>query len=262
MKQDTTRRRLLRSLAGLPLLAVGLGSASAAPSGSVGPTIARLIAQSRKQGGVSARMAFISHELLGVRYQGYTLIGGPKRPEVFVVRDDAFDCVTFCEFVLAAAVSHDAAAFEPSLRRIRYDHGRVQWNRRNHLFADWCERNVENGMCSRVELPGSMTVAKTMDAVGAPGQRHWSIPAVPPKALVSHRAMLAAGDIVGFVSHRSDLDYFHTGLIAFAPDGSVLLRNASQAHRRVLNEDFQAFASRYGVRHVTVLRPAENPPAA
>ena len=49
-------------------------------------------------------MAFISRGLLGVRYQANTLTAGPRRKEVFVVRDDAFDCVTFCEVVLAAAL--------------------------------------------------------------------------------------------------------------------------------------------------------------
>lgn len=82
------------------------------------------------------RIEFISGALLGKKYRNDTLIGGPRRPEVLVVRDDAFDCVTFCEVVLAAASAHDMPEFETVLRRIRYDHGEVQWNRRNHAFTD------------------------------------------------------------------------------------------------------------------------------
>ncbi len=50
---------------------------------------------------------------MGTRYQGYTLIGGAKQPEEMVIRDDAFDCVTFCEVVLAAAAARNRAEFEP-----------------------------------------------------------------------------------------------------------------------------------------------------
>ncbi len=76
-----------------------------------------------------------------------TLIGGPRQPEKFVVRDDGFDCVTFCETVLAAADAHDLASFETQLRAIRYRNGVVDWRERNHDFAAWCARNVANGLC-------------------------------------------------------------------------------------------------------------------
>ena len=61
-----------------------------------------------RKGPISQRIDFISGALRGTRYQGYTLIGGPQRPEQFVVRDDAFDCVTFCETVLAAAIARQS----------------------------------------------------------------------------------------------------------------------------------------------------------
>ncbi|MGC2073782.1 MAG: N-acetylmuramoyl-L-alanine amidase-like domain-containing protein, partial [Pseudolabrys sp.] len=67
--------------------------------------IGRLINEARQKGTVSQRIDFISGTLRGTPYLGYTLIGGPTRPEKFVVRDDAFDCVTFCETVLAAAIA-------------------------------------------------------------------------------------------------------------------------------------------------------------
>ena len=97
-----------------------------------------------------------------MRYQANTLIGGPKHPEQFVVRDDAFDCVTFCEVVLAAAIARDIGGFETALRRIRYDHGKVQWDQRNHYFADWCKRNIENGICQPVAIEPSVMIDKTV----------------------------------------------------------------------------------------------------
>lgn len=257
MERLTTRRTLLGLLAGLPLLAAGTVPSRAAERAA----IARLIARAASRGSVSARMAFISGALLGVAYREHTLIGGPRRPETFVVRDDAFDCVTFCEFVLAAAISHDYAAFEAALRRIRYWHGEVQWNRRNHLFADWCARNVGNGICERVAIAGAEPVAKTMPAVGLPGRRHWSLEGIPPRVLLANRARLADGDIVGFVSRRASLDYFHAGLLSLPKAGGLVLRHASQSHGRVLDEDMASFLAVNGVRYVTLLRPADKPPA-
>ena len=111
--------------------------------------IGRLIAEGRAHPGLSERIDFISRSLLGVRYQSNTLIGGPKLQEVFVVRDDAFDCVTFCEVVLAAALSRDVPEFETVLRRIRYEHGQVQWADRNHYFADGAVARSRTGSASR-----------------------------------------------------------------------------------------------------------------
>ena len=90
---------------------------------------------------------FIAAALRGTRYRGYTLIGGPRRPEKFVVRDDAFDCVTFCETVLAAARASNLDEFETALRTIRYHNGVVAWRERNHYFFEWGQHNVENKTC-------------------------------------------------------------------------------------------------------------------
>src|SRR5688572_21390075 len=103
MGEGTTRRTFLRLIAGAPLLHA---AGDAALAGKV-PLIGRLINEARPLRQVGQRMDFISSKLLGVRYQAHTLIGGPKHPERFAVRDDAFDCVTFCEVVLAAAIARD-----------------------------------------------------------------------------------------------------------------------------------------------------------
>src|SRR4029434_1593049 len=93
--------------------------------GAAEPRIEGLIAQSRGKGTISQRIDFISAVLRGIQYQGNTLIGGPNRSEKFVVRDDAFDCVTFCEIVLAAAIASDRSEFDTVLRNIRYHNGVV-----------------------------------------------------------------------------------------------------------------------------------------
>jgi N-acetylmuramoyl-L-alanine amidase-like len=261
MSPIASRRHILRLISSLPLLVAG--TAQAVPAKSVPRrTIAQLIEESRRFERVSQRIDFISYALLGVRYQGQTLIGGSKTPERFVVRDDAFDCVTFCEVVLAAAIAGDLREYETALRRIRYDQGVVQWDRRNHYFADWEKRNIENGICEPVAIEPSTVIDKTVTWHRAFGRHRVTLVAIPRTALMAHAAKLLPGDIIGFTSRRADLDYFHTGLIAFASDNTLLLRHASQSRGRVLDEKMATFLAANPVTAVTVLRAAERAPVS
>ncbi|MEX0841798.1 MAG: N-acetylmuramoyl-L-alanine amidase-like domain-containing protein [Xanthobacteraceae bacterium] len=242
-----SRRIFLQWLAGAPLLVFGVDAKAHNAS-----RIARLIEEARTYPDVSRRIDFISRALLGMRYRADTLIGGPRRPEVFVVRDDAFDCVTYCETVLAAALAKDLREFEGILLRIRYEHGKVRWDERNHYFADWNDRIVEKHICRPVEMSPSVAIEKTVD--GELGPRKVSITGIAPSTLMANRQLLRNGDVIGFVSRRSRLDFFHAGFIAFAKKGTLLLRHASQSHGRVVDEDMQAFLAANGVRYVTLLR--------
>jgi hypothetical protein len=257
MSPTRTRRNMLRLMAGLPLFAAG-ATAAAAKAEPIG----RLIEQARALPQMAQRIDFISHALLGVRYQAHTLIGGPNYPERFVVRDDAFDCVTFCEVVLAAAIAANASEFETALRRIRYDHGNVQWHQRNHYFADWSQRNIANGICQAVKIEPSLVIDKTVTWHREFGRHPVSILAVPKAALREQAELLSPGDIIGFTSRRSDLDYFHTGLIAFDRDRTLLLRHASKSRGRVIEEKMTTFVTLNPVKYVTLLRAAERPPVA
>jgi len=252
----TTRRKILRLIVCSPLLAGGSRTAFAAKAAAV----ERLIEQARALPTVSQRIDFISGKLIGVRYQAETLIGSPKQPERFVVRDDAFDCVTFCEVVLAAAIAGDFIEFETLLRRIRYDRGNVQYDQRNHYFADWCKRNIENGICKPVAIEPSVVIDKTVTWHREFGRHPVSIVAVSKETLLQKSRLLAPGDIIGFTSRRSDLDFFHTGIVAFGKGGELLLRNASQSRGRVMDDKMTTFVTVNPVTYVTLLRAAENTP--
>jgi hypothetical protein len=219
--------------------------------------IERLIAQAKPYPAISQRIDVISHALLGHRYQADTLIGGPRKAEVFVTRDDRFDCVTFCETVLAAAKAHDLPSFEAELRAIRYRNGVVDWRERNHDFAAWCERNTIAGLCKPVSLGDSVEIRKRLDTPRALGHRDYLIAAIPSAALLERQSMLERGDIVGFVSRRSSLDYFHTGFVTFDGKGTLVLRNASQSRGRVLDQPMQQFLRINRVRYVTIVRPQD-----
>src|SRR6478672_2322260 len=177
---NLNRRSALHLLAGGAALAAGVTPGSTAEA-----RIDRLIKEARDKGPISQRLDFISGALRGTRYEGYTLIGGPRRPEKFVVRDDAFDCVTFCETVLAAAIAGNAGEFGAALRSIRYHNGVVSWRERNHYFFEWGQHNIENKICSAVNLPGSVKIEKTVYWHKELGKRRFSIIVIPRTVLLS-----------------------------------------------------------------------------
>ncbi len=252
MGQPITRRTVLRLMAALPLVAAAGSPAFARRR----PSIGRLITEARTRPTVSERMAFISHALLGARYRANTLIGGPRRKEVLIVRDDAFDCVTFCEVVLAAARARDLTEFEASLRGLRYAHGDVKWEKRNHYFADWSRRAVENEICRPIAIEPAVTIEKTVNWRNL-GKREVSLIAIPRAALMTNKHLLASGDVIGFVSRRPNLDVYHTGLIALGKGGELMLRHASQRRGRVVDDRLDRFVAANRVQYVTLVRAAD-----
>ena len=78
---------------------------------------------------------------------------------------------------------------------------------------------------------------------------------------MTNRKMLQAGDVIGFVSRRSELDFFHTGFIAFDRRGALMLRHASRSRGKVVDDDMASFVTATGVKYVTLLRADEKPAA-
>jgi Protein of unknown function (DUF1460) len=247
-----SRRQILQFLAFGAVWAGG-GRLSVAGTARIG----ELIEQAQALPSVAQRIEFISNALRGARYRGYTLIGGPRQPEKFVVRDDGFDCVTYCETVLAAANARDLAAFETNLRTIRYHNGLVEWRERNHYFFEWSQHNVENKICRAIAMDGAVELQKSVYWHRELGRRRFSMSVIPRAALLANKSELAPGDIIGFVTTRPNLDYFHVGFVAFGNGGELLLRHASLSRRRVVDERMDRFLSVNRVRYVTLLRAEE-----
>jgi Protein of unknown function (DUF1460) len=247
-----SRRDALRLLAGSLCFAAAPYRASAGEA-----RIDRLIGEARTQGNLSQRITTISRALIGTRYRGDTLIGGPRKAEQFVVRDDGFDCVTYCETVLAAAYANNADEFRSMLRTIRYHNGVVAWRERNHYFFDWARHNVENKLCRTILLDGAVAMDKTVYWQKALGRRRFRMPVIPQASLFANKTLLVNGDIVAFVTRRPNLDYFHVGLIVFDDKGQLTLRHASLTHGRVLDERMDRFVAQNSVRYVTLWRPQE-----
>jgi hypothetical protein len=243
---------MLQLLAGAGALAAGVR-----PSEAGQARIDRLILAAQPKTSVAQRIDFISRALIGSEYRGFTLIGGPSRPEKFVVRDDGFDCVTFCETVLAAAIATEPAGFADALRAIRYRDGIVDWYARNHYFFEWGLHNIENGVCRAVAFDGAVDIDKTVYWHKALGRRRFDMHVIPRAVFMDNAALLRTGDIVGFVTERPNLDYFHVGFIAFGKDGELLLRHAAKSRGEVVDERMARFVRVNSVRYVTLLRPQE-----
>ena len=234
----------------------GLAAFAARPAFAGETRIDKLILPAKAQGDISARIDFISRALIGTEYRGYTLVGSQKSPEKFVVRDDAFDCVTFCETVLAAAIAADPSAFDATLKTIRYRDGIVAWRERNHYFFEWGQHNIENRLCRPIIMDGAVQIEKTVDSERGLSRRHFVMQVIPRALFMNNVALLMPGDIVGFVTHRPNLDYFHVGFVAF-DKGEFMLRHAARSRGRVLDERMSRFVAVNGVRYVTLLRPQE-----
>ncbi len=254
MPLTANRRDILR------FLACGAAVAAAGPSQAGEARVERLIAEAQRFSSISQRIDFISAALRSTRYRSYTLIGGPHRPERFVLRDDGFDCVTFCETVLAAAGARDRPEFEANLRQIRYHNGTVNWFERNHYFFEWSRHNIENKICRAVALDGAVEIEKTVYWHRELGKRKFAMQVIPRAVFLANKEKLVNGDIVGFVTQRPNLDYFHVGFIVFGGDGELLLRHAALSRHRVLDERMERFVAHNHVRYVTLLRPEQ--PAA
>jgi hypothetical protein len=245
-----SRRALLR-------FAAVSAACAAAPGVAEEKQLPRLIEQAHKFDTIGERIAFISHAFLGRPYVSNSLIGSATEPERFVVREDAFDCVTYCEIVLAAARSQTPKAFKPELRKIRYRNGEVDWYMRNHYFIDWSIDNIANGVCRAVLLPGAEKISKTLTFMHQPGARPVSFMCNSRADVFANADRLKTGDIAGFVSLRPGLDFYHTGFIIVQPDGALWLRHASLSQHHVLEQPLAKFCDMNGVRLMTLLRPQE-----
>jgi hypothetical protein len=133
----------------------------------------------------------------------------------------------------------------------------VAWRERNHDFAAWCAHNVADGACEPLSLGPVTDLRKVLDTPRALGRRSYTIAAISRAALMAGRGTLHDGDIIGFVSKRSSLDYYHIGLVMFGSKGEFMLRHASESHGRVFDQPMQQFLAVNRVRYVTLLRPRE-----
>src|ERR1051326_1875630 len=111
--------------------------------------VERLLSKTKSYSSAGVRIEILSRQFLKRPYQTNALIGSADTPEVLTVSLDAFDCVTYIETILALSLASNADEFIEWIRKLRYQGGRVAWERRNHYMTGWIRSNVRAGALRR-----------------------------------------------------------------------------------------------------------------
>ena len=218
--------------------------------------VEELLSKTKPNRSAGDRIEFLSRSFLGKPYKISPLIGASDTPEVFTVSLDEFDCVTYIETVLALSLASSMDEFLEWLRRIRYESGRVKWERRNHYMTDWIRSNIRAGALRRLSfprLPAVMKEKKLDDVPGLPPVRS-RFSCVPRTAMKKLLREMQTGDLIFFASTRKRLDVFHCGIIIV--DGvRVLVRHASRSRGGVVEQELNEFLKANRMAGVIIARP-------
>lgn len=217
--------------------------------------VAQLLSQVKSDPSIASRIETLSRYFLGRAYQPDPLIGSAHIAEVFTASLARFDCVTYIEAVLALARASNVDDFVEWLRTIRYEHGKIQWKRRNHYMTQWIRNNVREGIVT-VSMPAVPTISKqhVLNVVPGLDPQRTRMKYVPRAAVPRLKVHLQTADLIFFVSTRPNLDVFHAGIIV--RDGkNILMRHASRSLGSVVEQKLTEFLKANRLAGVIVARP-------
>ncbi|HVB81943.1 MAG TPA: N-acetylmuramoyl-L-alanine amidase-like domain-containing protein [Candidatus Binataceae bacterium] len=220
--------------------------------------VERLLSKTKNDRCAGSRIDVLSRHFLGHPYKPNPLIGSPDTAEVFTSSLDGFDCVTYIETIVALARASNIDDFTEWLRKIRYERGRIQWERRNHFMTQWIRNNTRQGIIRPVSMPAVPIVSRerVLNVVPGLAARRTCVKCVPKAAVPRLEPHLQSGDLIFFASTRKHLDVFHAGIIA--RDGKrVLMRHASRSRGLVVEQELSDFLKANRMTGVIVVRPQE-----
>src|ERR1700732_1585260 len=218
--------------------------------------VEQLLSETKHVDSASRRIDFLSRQFLGHPYQPNPLIGSADTVEVFTASFDGFDCVTYIETIVALARASNVDDFTEWLRRIRYERGRIQWERRNHYMTFWIRNNVRKGIIRPVSMPAVPILSRERVLNVVPGlvAQRTRVKCVPKPAVPRLEPHLQSGDLIFFASTRKNLDVFHAGIIARNGE-RVLMRHASRSQGFVVEQELGDFLKANRMAGVIVVRP-------
>ncbi|MGA7871137.1 MAG: N-acetylmuramoyl-L-alanine amidase-like domain-containing protein [Candidatus Binatus sp.] len=228
----------------------------AQPRGLSRRRVERLLSQTKHDHSAARRINVLSRRFLGHPYKPNPLIGSADTAEVFTASLDGFDCVTYIETVLALARASNVDDFTEWLRKIRYERGRIQWERRNHYMTLWIRNNLRQGIIRPVSMPAVPTLSRerVLDVVPGLAPQRTRVKCVPKPGLPRLERYLQTGDLIFFASTRKHLDVFHAGIIV--RDGrKVFMRHASRSRGLVVEQKLSEFLKANRMAGVIVVRP-------
>jgi len=218
--------------------------------------VQQLLSKARYERLAGRRIEVLSRQFLGSSYKPNPLIGSAHTPEVFTVSLEGFDCVTYIETVLALARADSVDDFIKYLRKIRYEQGRVQWDRRNHYMTGWIGNNLRDGIIGPISISAVPLVSRqrVLNVVPGLAAQPTCVRCVPKHATRRLEPLLEDGDLIFFASTRKNLDVFHTGIIV-RNDGKLILRHASRSRGLVVDQELSEFLKANRMAGVIVARP-------
>ena len=228
----------------------------AQPRGLSRRRVQQLLSETKHDRCAGSRIDVLSRHFLGHSYKPNPLIGSADTAEVFTASLDGFDCVTYIETILALARASNVDDFIEWLRKIRYEQGRIQWERRNHYTTLWIRNNTREGIIKPVSMPAVPILSRERVLNVVPGldPQRTRIKCVPKAAVPRLAAHLQSGDLIFFVSTRKHLDVFHAGIIVRDGNG-VLMRHASRSQGGVVEQELSEFLKANRMAGVIVARP-------
>ena len=201
------------------------------------------------------RLERISARALGTPYKLGPLGEGENAPydRQPLINLQQVDCVTFCEQSLALALAPNYRDAVKILQKIRYQHGEIKMECRNHYFmADWIPNNRWLVEDISALLPGAVPLERTIshktlfENQGFQGiqvrqpNRTLQIKYVPEDQLEKVLPRLKSGDIGVLIQNRPGIFAAHTGLV-IRKGQEVFLRNATSLQpEQVVDTPFSA----------------------
>ena len=209
----------------------------------------------------AARIAAYSELALGTPYGADSLGEGSggtcdKDPLMDLSRAD---CVTFCEQILALAISAGYEEAFQNLQKIRYHRGIIHFATRNHfVMADWLPHNqwLLKDITEETGGPLCQEMEKTIDrrdfaasrgcadaAAGMQPQRI-SIRYIPTRHLLTTSSQLKGSEILVLITAREGIFASHLGFIIKDSSGALRFRHASLTHKKVIDEPLESLYRR------------------
>src|SRR6202522_4087550 len=145
----------------------------------------QLLSRTKRDLSAASRIDLLSRHFLGLTYQPNPLIGSAGSAEVFTASLDGIDCVTYIETVVALARASNVDGFIEWLRKIRYERGRIQWERRNHYSTLWIRNNIREGIIRPVSMPAvpTLRMERVLNVVPGLDPQRIRVKCVPKKAV-------------------------------------------------------------------------------
>jgi hypothetical protein len=207
--------------------------------------------------GLDERMVYYSERFLGAPYvldcEAEGECGRYETQPLMNLKQ--LNCMTYCEIVMALALSDFYEETFNVLQHIRYRQGLMSMATRNHYTMvdwlpanEWCLEDVTERVGGKDAVASTRTIShkKFFQGKGIDDlpliypdrtvTRHY----IPLLKLGLHEKELHAGDVVALIQDKPDIFSAHMLLIV-KKDGQTFFRHASLSAGKVLDQPFQEY---------------------